>query len=734
MNRDSLEIRAGNIVAFLFALTILMFAASGPMSEFVRWFIESTTQGFEDLSRRDQRQLLRSHWLGAGFREFERSVILPTGMILGLPLLLSFAATFLFLPMRRSWLNWLLAALSSAVLLIWIVILFAVDGGALPRAGTLDYFLFAIATVLALYLTWRNFGGFIVGFCLFWLVYFFVRGRLPGWTGIFAGSDSTLAQSMNSMVLNFWSQTGGMFGQPLQVVSGNVLIFIVFGAVLMASGAGDLLMKIANRLTGVFTGGAAHAAVASSALFGTLSGAAISNVVSTGVMTIPVIKKSGFRPSFAAAVEAAASTGGQVMPPVLGVVAFFVAGQIGLEYRYIVIAAIVPAVFYYLGTFLTVYFEARRRGIGPLPRESRPGLTRRELIQCLVFVLPLATLSYFLFVQPSVLKAGFYGFLVAFACSLVLFPGFRSWSRIYGAFVNAGRMAANIVVIVAAIGLIVGLIQVSGFSGRLSLLLTQLANGPLPVALVVVALGAIVLGMGLPPGATYFIIVIALSSGIDAVGLAPLTLHLFVVFFAVISTVTPPVALAAFAAAPIAGADPIRTGFQAARLSLAGFIIPFVFVYHPAVLYKLQELFVWFGGELPRSRAMIDVTTVSWGDLAWIVFAFTVSMWLLTSSLAGHERNRLNIAERAARAITGLAILIPNMAIALPALAAALALILGHRFHFGLLSRIERNEQEFAQTNGGEHARHYLGGLGRRFPWLRGRGRRPDPENGDNRS
>ena len=150
-----------------------------------------------------------------------------------------------------------------------------------------------------------------------------------------------MAQSMRAMVLNFWAQTGGLFGQPLQVVSGNVLIFIIFGAVLMASGAGDVLMKIANLLTGRFTGGAAHAAVASSALFGTLSGAAISNVVSTGVMTIPVIKKSGFRPAFAAGVEAAASTGGQIMPPVMGVVAFFVAGQIGLES---LILALLPSV------------------------------------------------------------------------------------------------------------------------------------------------------------------------------------------------------------------------------------------------------------------------------------------------------------------------------------------------------------------------------------------------------
>ncbi len=686
---QTLETKAANVIALCFVLVVLVYAASGPLTDFVRWFIETTTPGFDELSRRDKRVLYKTHWLGAAYRTIERDFLLPTGLILGLPILFSFAISFLAMSFPSRWMNWTLMGIATAVFSLWVLKLFALDDGALPSAAPVDFLLFPLAVLLTLYLTWRHFGTFIVGFCLFWIVYFFIRGLLPEWTGVLAGSASSFEQSMRSMVLNFWAQTGGMFGQPLQVVSGNVLIFIVFGAVLMASGAGDLLMKIANLLTGRFTGGAAHAAVASSALFGTLSGAAISNVVSTGVMTIPVIKKSGFKPSFAAAVEAAASTGGQVMPPVMGIVAFFVAGQIGLEYRYIVVAAIVPAIFFYVGTFLTVYFEARRQGVGPLPPESRQRLTRRELMQCLVFILPLGVLSYFLFAQPSVPKAGFYGFVTAIAASLVLFPEFRSRSRVFRAFADAGRMSASIVVIVTAIGLIVGLIQVSGFSGRLSLLLTQLASGPLFSTLIVVAIGAIVLGMGLPPGATYFIIVIALSSGIDAVGIAPLTLHLFVVFFAVISTVTPPVALAAFAAAPIAGADPVKTGFQAARLAIAGFIIPFVFVYHPAVLYKLQVLFQWFGEELPSSNAMIDIASVSWFDLGWIVLAFTMAMWLLTSAMAGYERNRLFRAERVARVVIAAAVLFPTMTIAIPALFTGIMLIIGHRFVGGEPSPID---------------------------------------------
>ena len=664
--------------SFMLALVVLIYAASGPLGECVQWVIEATTPEFDALSRRDKRVLFKTHWLGAGYRAFEQGVLLPTGMILGLPLLFGFLVMSLNLH-KATWLNLLLSSVTVIVFAIWISNLFAIDGGLLPSAQMIDYILFPIITVITLYLTWRLYGIFIVGFCLFWVIYFFVRGYIPDWGGIFAGSESSALQSMRSMVLNFWSQTGGMFGQPLQVVSGNVLIFIIFGSVLTSSGAGELLMKIANRLTGALTGGAAHAAVASSALFGTLSGAAISNVVTTGVMTIPVIKKSGFKPSFAAGVEAAASTGGQIMPPVMGVVAFFVAGQIGLEYRYIVIAAIVPAAFYYLGTFLTVYFEARKQNIGPLPEEKRPKLTKAEWVQSLVFIIPISILSYFLFSQPSVLKAGFYGFVAALISALILFPEFRDSRKIINAFINGGRMSAMIIIIVAAIGLIVGLIQVSGFSGRLALLLAQLAYGPLFLTLVIVALGSIVLGMGLPPGATYFIIVIALSSGIEAVGIAPLTLHLFVVFFAVISTVTPPVALAAFAAAPIAGASPLQTGFQAARLSLAGFIIPFVFVYHPAVIYKLQTVFVLFGEDIPDNRAMIDITTVSWTDLGWIIIAFTMSMWLLTSALTGMEKYRLSGVERLLRTIAGICLLVPSFLTSGAALLGGLILIILHR-------------------------------------------------------
>ena len=678
---SSVERRVGDNLAVVFALLILLYAAGGPISEAVRLLVELTASGFDELSRREQRMLVRAHWLSAAWRSIERVLLQPTGLILGLPIVFGLTISALSLPAsgRLRWFNWLLAGVAVSTLGFWIAGIHATDAGLLPSADPIDFALFPLASAVTLYLVWRLFGGFIAGFCLLWVLYLFVRGALPAWSGVLQGSDAPFDQNLRAMVQNFWAQTGGMFGQPMQVVSSNVLIFIVFGAVLMASGAGELLLKIANRLSGGFVGGAAHASVASSALFGTLSGAAISNVVSTGVMTIPLIRRAGFRPAFAAAVEAAASSGGQIMPPVMGVVAFFVAGQIGLEYRYIVVAAILPALFYYLGTFMAVHLEARRCGVGALSPEQRPALNERERGQCLVFIVPLSVLSTFLFIQPSVPTAGFYGFLAVLATSLVLFPEFRDRRRLRKALVDAGRLSASITVIVAAIGLIVGLIQLSGLAGRLSLLLAQLADGPLVIVLAVVALGSIVLGMGLPPGATYFVIVVALGSGIDTVGVPELTLHLFVVFFAMMSTVTPPVALAAFAAARIAQADPLRTGVVAARIGLAGFVIPFVFVYHPAMLYKLQSVFTWLGAEIPASGTMLDPETIGWGALLWIVAAFPVALWLLSSALAGHEKGPLGVGERVLRIVAGSAMLVPLHAVAVPAVVVGTALIALHR-------------------------------------------------------
>ncbi len=673
-------------LGFMLAIFVVIISMGGlialPIENFSDWIVKTITPGFEELSRRDQRGVLKAKsWFGDASQDFFNN----SAIQVGIPVLLS----FLVMSLATRAPNRILAfvySIAGVVALVtfgaWLEYIYTRDNSLLPVRQLSHFVFLPIAIGLVFFFTFRHFGGFIVYFALFWLMYYFFRGYIPDGIPIIGNSkDIPFDQAYGTLIDNMWLNQGGIYGRAMVTVSSNVLIFIVFGAVLMASGAGSLLMKVANRLTGGFVGGAAHAAVASSAIFGTISGAAISNVVSTGVMTIPVIKRSGFRASFAGAVEAAASTGGQVVPPVMGVVAFFVAAETGVPYGLILLAAIAPAIFYYMGVFLTVYFEARKTGIGPLPKSQIENLSPREWLQCLVFILPLGVLTFLLLTTPSIPLAGFWGFVTAFITALVLFPEFRSWSKLYEAFATAGRMAALILIIVAMIGIIITLLESSTFVNRLAVFITETAgDAPLFFVLVVIAIGAIILGMGLPPGATYFIIVIALSSGIKAAELPVLSLHLFVVFFAVMSTVTPPVALAAFAAAPIAGASPVRTGFQASRLAVAGFIIPFVFAFHPALIYKILTLYEWVKGEPISVSAIPDVAAIPWINFGWILIALTLSLWLLTSALIGFEKNRLALWERGLRVVAGIALLVPQLQISLPAMGVAIALIIGHRF------------------------------------------------------
>ena len=684
-----------DLFGVVFVLFVLLFAMQGPLQDFVNWVTPLITPDWEELSRRDQRLAGKEGLFGGTLQFLKKNLFSKTGFQLGVPLTLAIGIVTLSYANkgRARAVNIGIAALAVAVFGYWTVSVALRDQQLIPEANTIDYIFAFVSFAIILFLSRRHFGWFITLFAIFWFFYQFTKGWWPEWIPIFGEGavEESVWQNVQAITREMWTYTGGIFGAPLQITTRNVLVFIVFGAILMSSGAGGLLLKIANNLTGGLVGGAAHAAVTSSAFFGTLSGAAISNVVSTGMLTIPVIKGSGFKPSFAGAVEAAASTGGQVVPPVMGVVAFFVAAEVGVAYNLIMVAALFPAAFYYLGVYLTVYFEARKQGIGPMDRGLIERLTAGDYVRSLVFIIPLTTLTFMLLTQPSIPRAGIYGCVAALVCSFVLFRDFRNPAAIYRAFALAGKMSALILIIVALIGFLVGLMTYSGFAGRLALFITEAAQGaPLFAVLVVVAFGAIVLGMGLPPGATYFIIVIALSSGIETIGVAPLTLHLFVVFFAVMSTVTPPVALAAFAAAPIAGADPMRTGMQASRLSVVGFILPFIFVYHPALLYKPMQFFGLLEEGARINPALVDPFSLSNLDFVWILVAMAVSIWLINSALIGFEKNRLHWWERALRLVAGIALLVPDYSYSLPAMAVALALVVGHRFVGGEPSTIDR--------------------------------------------
>ncbi len=462
---------------------------------------------------------------------------------------------------------------------------------------------------------------------------------------------------------NLWYSTDGTFGRPVEVVSRVVLIFIVFGAVLQSSGAGAVLLKLAFAATGRFAGGPAHASIVGSALFGTMSGAAVANVVSTGIFTIPIIRKAGFSRRFSGAVEAAASTGGQIMPPVMGVVAFLMSDVTGIPYIEIIAAALIPAAFFYASLFVVVLIEARRQGVKATPAAERERLSRQDYVQSLAFFIPLAVIIAVLLTGRTPQSAGFAALVSGFVLCLILFPDFRSPRRILEALVSAGKVSATLMIIVAAIGLVIGVINMTGVGLKFAQAILAVSGDDLLISLILVMIGCLVLGMGVPSGAAYLIIALVMGPALQQLGLPTILAHLFVVYFGVLSAVTPPVALAAFAAAPIAGSKPMETGIEAVRLAVAGFLIPYIFVYHPSVVLIL--------GFDPLG-------------LVWAIAVFAISTWSIATGLGGYEARRLAAWERAVRIVAGVAVLAPVPVYAGPAAVVVVILIARQRFKLGV--------------------------------------------------
>ncbi|MBO6718542.1 MAG: TRAP transporter fused permease subunit [Rhizobiaceae bacterium] len=491
------------------------------------------------------------------------------------------------------------------------------------------------AILLITYLTYRFFGIPMVLVIIAAGIYVLAPSSLGGgnehWTRV---------------AENLWFSTDGVFGRPVEVVGRIVLIYVILGAILQTAGAGEVLLKMAFAATGRLAGGPAHAAIVGSAMFGTMSGAAVANVVSTGVFTIPIIKKVGFTPRFAGGIEAAASTGGQIMPPVMGAVAFLMADVTGIPYLNIIVAAFIPALMYYGSLFAFVHVEARRNGIGALPKEQRIRLTRDDLVKSIAFWVPLGVIVSVLLTGRTAQNAGAYAAATAFVACLILFPKFRHPARWLEALIDAGRASAVLMIVVAAIGFVIGVVNMTGIGLAFAEGVLAYANSSLALALVMVMLASLVLGMGVPTGAAYLIIAIVLGPAISRLGVPVVAAHLFMLYFAVLSSVTPPVALSAFAAAPIAGAKPMETGWAAMRLAAPGFIIPFLFVFHPDLLLIVE------GATL--------------GGALWACAAFAVSTWGLVTGLGGWEGERLPLWQRAIRLVAGVGALatIPGIAVA----------------------------------------------------------------------
>lgn len=374
----------------------------------------------------------------------------------------------------------------------------------------------------------------------------------------------------------------GIYSLAVGVSSTYIVVFIIFGTFLEMCGAGGVMMDMGRALTGRFRGGPAKIAVITSAFFGTISGSAAANVYATGAFTIPLMKRTGYPPAFAGAVEAAASTGGQLMPPVMGAAAFLMADILGLPYLKVCAAALIPSILYFFSILMMVDFEAAKLGLRGLPREDLPDI--RKTLRRSFLLLPILVLVVVMLLDYTPFMAAFIATLSAMAVSWFSPEHRMGPRRIIKALEVSGRRTVLIAAACAGAGLIVGVVTLTGIGLNVSSLVISASGGSTIMALLLIMAASILMGMGTPTTVAYIIVATLGVPALQNLGFATLPSHFFVFYFGVISMVTPPVAVAAYAGAEIAGADMMRVGFIATRLCLVAFIIPFIFIYEPALL------------------------------------------------------------------------------------------------------------------------------------------------------
>ena len=390
----------------------------------------------------------------------------------------------------------------------------------------------------------------------------------------------SVARIVNHMYLG----TEGIFGTPLEVSSTFVFMFILFGSVLEKTGLGRFIIDLSMALAGWSTGGPAKVAIVSSGLMGTVSGSSVANVCTTGMFTIPLMKSVGYEPHFAGAVEAVASTGGQIMPPVMGAGAFIMAQFLGVPYIEVAIAAVVPALLYYFAVMVQVHFEASRLGLKGIPWSQLPPLL--PLMKSKGFLLiPLIAIIYFLLAGYTPLKAAFNGILVSFVLSWLNKDTRLTPDRIFQAFEAGARGAIGVACACATVGMVVGMGTLTGLALRIAGAIVSAAGGSKILTLVFTMCASILLGTGLPTTANFIVTSTMAAPALFQLGVPAKAAYMFVFYFGIAADLTPPVALAAYAGSGIAGSDPMKTGMTAFKLALAGFLVPYIYVYNPMLLF-----------------------------------------------------------------------------------------------------------------------------------------------------
>jgi TRAP transporter 4TM/12TM fusion protein len=428
----------------------------------------------------------------------------------------------------------------------------------------------------------------------------------------------------------------GILGTPLGVSADYIFLFLLFGAFLMKTGIGQYFNDLASVIAGRAIGGPAKVAIFSSALQGTISGSSVSNVVASGSFTIPMMKKLGYNKNFAGAVEAAASTGGQIMPPIMGAAAFLMVEYTGLPYWQIAAAATIPALLYFTGVWIMTHFEAKRMGLRGLSDAEMPN--KKEVLKKIYLLLPLVAVIGFLSLGMSVPTSALYAIVVAIVVSMFRKDTRMSVVDFIDALVSGARSALGVAIATACAGIVVGVITSTGLGLSLGNSLISLAGGYLLPTLFLTMIASIILGMGSPTTANYVITSTIAAPALLMLGVPLLASHMFVFYFGIVADITPPVALAAFAAAGVSGGSPIKTGLNATKLAIGAFIIPYMFVLSPSLI-------------------LIDTT---WYWTLWSVITAFCGMMAIGGALVGHWYRHLSWYERVLAGITGLCLVYPE--------------------------------------------------------------------------
>ena len=492
--------------------------------------------------------------------------------------------------------------------------------------------LFAILLIIAIFEACRRkMGNPLVIITLVFVAYAFLGKYIPG----FLNQPGMTLKKFTSLV---YLTTDGIFGSPLYASASYVVLFVLLGAIMSVSGIGDYMTNLATSLFGHMRGGPAKVAVVASGFFGSISGSPTANVIGTGTFTIPMMKKNGFEPEFAAAVEATASTGGAIMPPIMGSTAFIMAEMLGIPYTAVAKAALIPAILYFLAVLFGVDIYAAKHGLKGIPRSQLPKV--RSMLKQIYMLAPLIFLIFCMAVfNMTIVRSG----LLTIIVTLVLVeinPKTRmtkeQWLQIP---VQTVKSAVSVGIACAMAGSISGVIMGSGLGYRISSILTSVAGTSMLLLLVLTMVVSLIMGMGVPTTAAYLVLASLVAPTMIQLGIPPLAAHMFIFYFGCISSITPPVALAAYAGAGLAGCDPNKTGYKAFRLAFCSFLMPYLFVYNPVLLME--------GGVL---------------DILWSLVTALIGAYLLASGFEGFFfRWSLKWFERPLMILGAVMLIVPGM-------------------------------------------------------------------------